>query len=1089
MADMDAEVAMLMSMQAMTGATGNYDAMGAMEADLAKSLSTEDNHHLPHVQDFAPPADAVDLGHASSYSSSSAFSASPSLHLGTTDLDPSTALGVVETLRAGDGFVILDQPLAPPASANIRGTSTTAARPQTMGGFVVDDDDDDDDDETGTPTVATSNGVLGQAASPKLSNGKAGTPQRVASKSPAILEESSSGPPSGAHHSHGESEAPRLNSPDLGTTVASPALQAGAIKVNGHAQVLQAHDLVPASTVAAHASPPATQAPAVSSKARLPHDRVGILEDRIKEDPRGDLDAWLALINEHRKRNRIQDARSVYERFFRVFPMAAEQWAAYISMELANNELYLVEETFNNALRRIPHLQLWSMYLDYVRRRNNLTTDTAGTARTVISQAYDFVLQNVGIDKDAGRLWQEYIHFLRSGPGTIGGSSWQDQQKMDQLRRAYQRAICIPTAAVNGLWREYDAFEMGLNKITGRKFLQDKSPAYMTARSSNTELDNITQGLQRTTLPRFPPAVGFDGEAEYMRQVELWNKWIRWEKDDPLVLKDEDVAAYRARVVYVFKQAVMALRFWPEIWFEAAEFCFQHGLEKDGNEFLAHGIAANPESCLLAFKRGDRLEMTLPTEESEQGLKRRGAAVREPYDALLNALYALISQAKTREAQDLARIEQAAAKLRDDALDGKLAHRDDDDDDDNEDEDDAERESTKKAQLHAVQEGSAAQVRTLSRTISFAWIGLMRAMRRVQGKGSLNGPIGGSRQIFTDARKRGRLTSDVYVASALIEHHCYKDPAATKIFERGMKLFPEDEGFALEYLKHLLSMNDITNARAVFEMTVSRLGQKPETLAKAKPVYAFFHQYEAHYGELGQIKKLEQRMAALFPDDPTLSQFGRRFARPGFDPTAVRLIISPGTQTRARVIPSIEGPSTAQDSPINRPLELANANANANANSPKRRLGTDDLDYDSSRPRKMARGDSPVRGAAGRRMDHQKRPQQQPPHQPPHPGQHSNQHPHQHSNPHPHPPPGSYNHALPPPPPPPPSLPREILFLLSIIPRAHTYYPATHFRPESMVRLLRDVQLPSQPSGMMRAPIAGLPQPQPQHYGAYPYAR
>jgi cleavage stimulation factor subunit 3 len=57
-------------------------------------------------------------------------------------------------------------------------------------------------------------------------------------------------------------------------------------------------------------------------KARLPHDRVGILEDRIKEDPRGDLDAWLSLISEHRKRNKLDDARAVYERLFKVFPSA-----------------------------------------------------------------------------------------------------------------------------------------------------------------------------------------------------------------------------------------------------------------------------------------------------------------------------------------------------------------------------------------------------------------------------------------------------------------------------------------------------------------------------------------------------------------------------------------------------------------------------------------------------------------------------------------------------------------------------------------------------------------------------------------------
>jgi cleavage stimulation factor subunit 3 len=57
-------------------------------------------------------------------------------------------------------------------------------------------------------------------------------------------------------------------------------------------------------------------------KARLPHDVVGILEDRIKEDPRGDMDAWLNLISEHRRRNKFLDVRKVFERFFKVFPSA-----------------------------------------------------------------------------------------------------------------------------------------------------------------------------------------------------------------------------------------------------------------------------------------------------------------------------------------------------------------------------------------------------------------------------------------------------------------------------------------------------------------------------------------------------------------------------------------------------------------------------------------------------------------------------------------------------------------------------------------------------------------------------------------------
>jgi cleavage stimulation factor subunit 3 len=323
----------------------------------------------------------------------------------------------------------------------------------------------------------------------------------------------------------------------------------------------------------------------------------------------------------------------------------------------------------------------------------------------------------------------------------------------------------------------------------------------MTARSALVSLNNITRGLNRTTMPQLPPAKGFAGEQEYLQQVELWKRWIEWEKEDPIGLKDEDPAVYKERILYVFKQAFMALRFWPEIWFEASEYCFQNGMEKEGMDYLTDGIEANPESVLLAFKLADRLESTLPVEESDEGLKRRGEAVRAPYDKVLDTLYDFIKNEKTREDQDVSRIEQ---------LYPALAPRDEDDDEQEDPEEKADQ-ATKAMLIQKRKAEGIARTKELGKTISFVWIAVMRAMRRIQGKGKVGSDLGGSRQIFTDARKRGRLTSDVYVASALIEYHCYKDPAATKIFERGMKLFPEDEQFALEYLKHLIAINDITS--------------------------------------------------------------------------------------------------------------------------------------------------------------------------------------------------------------------------------------------------------------------------------------
>ncbi|KAF2730446.1 Suf-domain-containing protein [Polyplosphaeria fusca] len=710
---------------------------------------------------------------------------------------------------------------------------------------------------------------------------------------------------------------------------------------------------------------------------RLPQDKVGIFEDRIAEDPRGDVEAWLGLIEEHRRRHKIDEARAVYERFFKVFPGAADQWAAYINMESELGEFTNVEKLLNTCLVLCPHVTLWKTYLDYIRRRNNLTTDETGNARRTIMQVYEFTLDHVGIDYGAGQIWLDYIQFVKSAPGTVGGNTWADQQKMDMLRKAYQRATAVPTPAIMEIWREYDKFERGLNKITGPKALQDRSPFYITAQAAHRQLDQFYRGIDRTTLPKLPPVQGFAGYEEYMAQVQLWNKWIGWEKSDQLFLAEKDAALFKKRIVYVYKHALMALRFWPQLWFDAAEWCLQNGLDTEGNQFLDDGLEANPESSLLAFRKANQIELFGDFEDGEAGSLRKGEAVRKPFDKVLDALYELANQTKKREETTLQRMKQQYA---DDGF-GK-----DGESDDYEAEDDAGLAEKKQKQkqhedaLNAISQGFQEQMNTLKKAISYVWIALMRTMRRIQGKGRPDpqGGVPGFRAVFGQARKRGKLVSDVYVTSALIEHQCYQDPAATKIFDRGMKLFPDDEHFALEYIKHLIKQNDATNARAVFETVVSRLTQKPELVERSKALFQYFHQYESQYGELTQIVKLEKRMREYFPQDPQLQLFAERYSSPLFDPTQVRPIISPLTQTRPKIpaiMQTVEEPFPTGLQPQMPPKHLSPVLNSPRitpallgvTNSPKRPF--EDVDNELNQPRKLVRGESPLKGAAGRRLD------------------------------------------------------------------------------------------------------------------------
>jgi cleavage stimulation factor subunit 3 len=68
------------------------------------------------------------------------------------------------------------------------------------------------------------------------------------------------------------------------------------------------------------------------------------------------------------------------------------------------------------------------------------------------------------------------------------------------------------------------------------------------------------------------------------------------------------------------------------------------------------------------------------------------------------------------------------------------------------------------------------------------------------------------RNAFKHARKDRWTPWEVYEAAALMEYHCTKAATvATKIFEKGLEIFPDEIDFVLRYLGFLISINDETS--------------------------------------------------------------------------------------------------------------------------------------------------------------------------------------------------------------------------------------------------------------------------------------
>lgn len=232
------------------------------------------------------------------------------------------------------------------------------------------------------------------------------------------------------------------------------------------------------------------------------------------------------------------------------------------------------------------------MHLAISRRRNS-----GPSTRDIVRKSYEFALNHVGQDKDAGEIWNDYIQFLKAGETS---STWEEQQKMDALRKAYHRAVQIPLDNVERLWTELETFETNLNKITAKKFMSDLSPAHMQARAVLRQLTNHLTGLYPTPtsssssqqdlfLPSLPK---FDGTDRSL--VGKWKAYLKWEESNPLEIEDKDKETLIRRVQGVYRKAVIRMRFFAEIWFMAYNWTNSIGKPDDALQILKAGLDANP---------------------------------------------------------------------------------------------------------------------------------------------------------------------------------------------------------------------------------------------------------------------------------------------------------------------------------------------------------------------------------------------------------------------------------------------------------------------------------------------------------------
>ncbi|XP_065168695.1 protein suppressor of forked isoform X2 [Atheta coriaria] len=270
-----------------------------------------------------------------------------------------------------------------------------------------------------------------------------------------------------------------------------------------------------------------------------------------------DLESWSILLREAQTKH-ISEVRDLYEHLVDVFPSASRYWKIYIEHEMKSRNYEKVEKLFQRCLMKILNIELWKLYLLYVKE----TKATLPTYKEKMAQAYDFALDKIGMDIHSYVIWNDYVNFLKA-VDAVG--SYAENQKISAVRKVYQRGVINPMVGMETFWKDYIAFEQAINPIIAEKMSIERSRDYMNARRVAKELEVQIRGINRNA-PSVPPT----GTNDELKQVELWQRYIAWERSNPL--RTEDTALLTRRVVFALEQCLLCLGHHADVWYQAAQF-------------------------------------------------------------------------------------------------------------------------------------------------------------------------------------------------------------------------------------------------------------------------------------------------------------------------------------------------------------------------------------------------------------------------------------------------------------------------------------------------------------------------------------
>jgi cleavage stimulation factor subunit 3 len=230
----------------------------------------------------------------------------------------------------------------------------------------------------------------------------------------------------------------------------------------------------------------------------------------------------------------------------------------------------------------------------------------------------------------------------------------------------------------------------------------------------------------------------------------------------------------------------------PNIRYSASEYAKSKGKDSEAAEYMKNGIKANKLSFLLHYQFAEHEEGHHRISEVRTTLESLIENVKQEYEKMNKMAEFMKMQINMEEEIDTKMMSSEMAEAETQAI--------------------VDRQRKRKGQLEIIDHEHAVRVGKIADESTNAWIALMQAIRRAEG-------IKAARQVFAKARKAKPLSHHVFVASgifflyvltlAMMEFHSNDDKViATKVFELGLKSYPDKSDFVLHYLNFLIQIND-----------------------------------------------------------------------------------------------------------------------------------------------------------------------------------------------------------------------------------------------------------------------------------------